>query len=92
MNQKNFINIHNRYRHAITGAKSRTADDSPGGILADDMGLGKTLTMLSAIMGSLTKAEEFANTISVTEGSDMRKEPPRYMKATLVVVPSERGC
>ncbi|ETS78812.1 hypothetical protein PFICI_08665 [Pestalotiopsis fici W106-1] len=66
------------YRHVITGAKSPSMADCRGGILADDMGLGKTLTTLSAIVGSLDRAREFA-----LFGGD------RSAKTTIIVVPSE---
>ncbi|KAI9147996.1 DNA repair protein RAD5B [Paramyrothecium foliicola] len=79
------------YRHAITGAKSRTADDCAGGILADAMGLGKTLTMITTIVGSLQKASDLAR----EKESEMKHASPAchsafyHSKATLVVVPSE---
>ena len=75
-----------RYRHAITGAKSRTADDSPGGILADDMGLGKTLTMIAAIVGSYDWANEYS---AQSSSQSATSETPLFLKATLIVVPSE---
>lgn len=66
------------YQHVITGAKSPFATDCHGGILADDMGLGKTLTTLSAVVGSLDRAREFA----MSRGT-------RSAKSTVIVVPSE---
>ncbi|KAK4221420.1 SNF2 family N-terminal domain-containing protein [Podospora fimiseda] len=80
------------YRHAITGAKSRTADDSPGGIIADDMGLGKTLTMLSAILTSSFHAFEYVSSNQPADpesGEEVRQGGPLYVTATLVVMPSE---
>ncbi|KAH0563507.1 hypothetical protein GP486_001928 [Trichoglossum hirsutum] len=74
------------YQHIITGAKSPTPDDFLGGILADDMGLGKSLTMLSAIVGSLARANEYARQGSMSAGHP--GEPPRAAKSTLIIVPS----
>lgn len=75
------------YQHLITGAKSRTADDFLGGILADDMGLGKTLIALAAILASYDRAADFGSQRSDAEteyhASCMRSQ------ATVVVVPSE---
>ena len=65
----------------ITGTRRpKLPEFSLGGILADEMGLGKSLTILSAIMGSLSKAELFPQS-----GSQGHK---RAVKATLVIVPS----
>jgi SWI/SNF-related matrix-associated actin-dependent regulator of chromatin subfamily A3 len=79
------------YQHAITGAKSRTADDAPGGILADAMGLGKTLTMIATIAGSLDKASKLTreNDIEANTKCSESRSKWHYTKATLVVVPSE---
>ncbi|KAK4210366.1 SNF2 family N-terminal domain-containing protein [Rhypophila decipiens] len=76
------------YRHAITGAKSRTADDSPGGILADDMGLGKSLTMIAAIIGSLDRAADYASQNGNADLTDAGSISP-FLRATLIIVPSE---
>ncbi|KAK8044974.1 SNF2-related protein [Apiospora rasikravindrae] len=65
------------FEHVITGAKCRTAQDCPGGLIADDAGLGKTLTTLAIIVNTLTNAEAF------------EKQDESHKKATLVVVPSE---
>ncbi|KAH7171251.1 DNA repair and recombination protein RAD5C [Dactylonectria macrodidyma] len=80
------------YRHAITGAKSRTEDDGAGGILADDMGLGKTLMMIAAILGSKAHAEEYMNQKISGSADNLRGETDRPIvstKATLIVVISE---
>jgi SWI/SNF-related matrix-associated actin-dependent regulator of chromatin subfamily A3 len=78
------------YQHIITGAKSPIPTDFLGGILADDMGLGKTLTMISAIVGSLPRANEYAchNPI-VAESDEDDSKIPRTSKSTLIIVPSE---
>jgi len=60
-----------------------------GGILADDMGLGKTLTMLSAIVGSLSRADEFAKSNGFEIFDDVSVQGTMCVKATLVVVHSE---
>ena len=62
--------------------------DSPrGGVLADDMGLGKTLTMISAIVMSLSEAYAFMWTQEhATAGSDAQKL--RRASTTLVIAPS----
>ncbi|KAK7943140.1 uncharacterized protein PG986_012253 [Apiospora aurea] len=65
------------FEHVITGAKCRTAQDYPGGLIADDAGLGKTLTTLAINVNTLPSAEEFA------------RMDESHTKATLVVVPSE---
>ncbi len=54
-----------------------------GGILADDMGLGKTLTMIASIVGSLLRAEDFAQ--RKLSGGEETRIP---VKSTLVIVPS----
>ncbi|KAK7397581.1 hypothetical protein QQX98_013056, partial [Neonectria punicea] len=79
------------YRHAITGAKSRAAEDSPGGIIADDMGLGKTLMMMAAILGSTNHAQEsLAQTDSESVHDSVQNDRPILnTKATLIVVLSE---
>ncbi|OCL02710.1 hypothetical protein AOQ84DRAFT_304166, partial [Glonium stellatum] len=69
------------YQHVITGVRRSKSPPSPlGGILADEMGLGKSLTILSSIVGSLSKAELFSQS-----GTRSQK---RAAKTTLVVVPS----
>lgn len=69
------------YEHVITGTRRPKPPESPlGGILADEMGIGKSLTILSAIMGSLSKAELFPQS-----GSQGHK---RAVKATLIIIPS----
>ncbi|KAF7554202.1 hypothetical protein G7Z17_g3061 [Cylindrodendrum hubeiense] len=79
------------YRHAITGAKSRTEEDSPGGILADDMGLGKSLMMIAAILSSNDRAEQYIcqKDFGSGEGSRQNHRPIITTKATLIVVLSE---
>jgi hypothetical protein len=77
-----------RYRHAVTKAKSRIQGiETGGGILADEMGMGKSLSILALI----TKTLESSN-IWVTEGDvDIHSESParrRRSPATLVIVPS----
>lgn len=57
-----------------------------GGILADDMGLGKTLTMIAAIVTTLSRAINFATEdISHDKGSKSGMIP---VMSTLVIVPS----
>ncbi|KAH8688376.1 SNF2 family N-terminal domain-containing protein [Ilyonectria robusta] len=79
------------YRHAITGAKSRTEEDSPGGILADDMGLGKTLMMIAAILGSKDRAQEYMSQNDAGPVHDLKHQhrPIIPTKSTLIVVLSE---
>lgn len=73
----------------ITGAESHMQADGMalglGGLIADVMGIGKTLTMLTSILHSANKAQDFSyfgRPLSETEAS--------LTKATLVVVPSVR--
>jgi SWI/SNF-related matrix-associated actin-dependent regulator of chromatin subfamily A3 len=66
--------------------KSELPVEAFGGILADDMGLGKTLTMLSAIVGSLTLAESSVMPdVQLPQPATSRKVA---VKTTLVIVPS----
>ncbi|KAK0716577.1 SNF2 family N-terminal domain-containing protein [Apiosordaria backusii] len=69
------------YRHAITGSKSPSPDDIPGGLLADEMGLGKTLSMISAIVTTMSCAESYAR-------SNQTKAGISSTSSTLVIVPS----
>jgi SWI/SNF-related matrix-associated actin-dependent regulator of chromatin subfamily A3 len=71
----------------ITGAKSPTAKPCPGGLIADEMGLGKSLTMLSAIVGSLSRAINYARAMT---NIDIRGQGVIAAKSTLVLVPSAR--
>ncbi|KAI0595285.1 DNA repair and recombination protein RAD5C [Biscogniauxia sp. FL1348] len=75
------------YRHVITGAKSRSADDTPGGILADDMGLGKTLTMIAAILGTQKQASRYALQCP-SDNAVLNGKKPRRSKGQSVIVPS----
>lgn len=75
-----------RYHHIITGAKSPSAPDALGGILADDMGLGKSLTMLAAVAGTTTNAWQYAR--ENTTWSVGNEEGLIAAKTTLVIVPS----
>lgn len=75
----------------ITGAESSMqADDTPfalGGLIADVMGIGKTLTMLTSILHSTNKAQDFSyfgRPVPDCETGAL------LTKATLVVVPSVR--
>lgn len=73
-----FLTLLCSYGHVITGTRRLKLPESPlGGILADEMGLGKSLTILSAIVGSLLKAENFSH--SRSQGQK------RATKATLIV-------
>ena len=76
------------YEHAILGSRRLARPNSPrGGMLADDMGLGKTLTMISAIVMSLSEAHAFVCSQNhVDTGRDVRKL--RRASATLVIAPS----
>ncbi|KAH7163351.1 SNF2 family N-terminal domain-containing protein, partial [Dactylonectria estremocensis] len=59
-----------------------------GGILADDMGLGKTLTMIAAILGSKTSAEEYMDQKESGSADDRKGDTHRSIvstKATLIV-------
>ena len=76
-----FLTLFCSYEHVITGTRRPKLPESPlGGILADEMGLGKSLTILSAIVGSLSEAEEFSH--SRSQGQK------RTAKATLIIAPS----
>ena len=76
-----FLTLLYSYEHMITGARRPILPEPPlGGILADEMGLGKSLTILSAIVGSLSKAEDFSH--SRSQGQK------RAAKTTLIVAPS----
>lgn len=58
-----------------------------GGILADDMGLGKTLTIVAAIVSSVSDAESYANNMS--QNTKMTQAAGKIpAKSTLVIVPS----
>ncbi|KAH3983832.1 hypothetical protein HBI56_076820 [Parastagonospora nodorum] len=74
------------FKHAITGAKSSEIIDAPGGIIADDMGLGKTLSMLAAVVASVSQAVQDAFSSTRAPTSYWRDIIPS--KCTLVVVPS----
>ncbi|KAH7329591.1 SNF2 family N-terminal domain-containing protein [Stachybotrys elegans] len=73
------------YKHMITGSKRSTPDDVPGGIFADGMGLGKTLTMIAAVVASLSRASEFATFHS--KATEVLSWLVR-VQSTLVIVPS----
>jgi SNF2 family DNA or RNA helicase len=75
------------YEHLITGSKRQVIpNNNLGGIIFDEMGMGKSLTMLSAIVDSLTAAESFAQSGRRDLASKGFRKPAS--KATLVVVPS----
>ncbi|KAK5056112.1 hypothetical protein LTR84_012665 [Exophiala bonariae] len=74
------------YQHLITGAKCNTPQDPLGGILADEMGLGKSLMMISAIVGSLSQAYNFAFAMTTKPGVNV--EAVSAARSTLIVVPS----
>ncbi|CEN61887.1 hypothetical protein ASPCAL08534 [Aspergillus calidoustus] len=74
------------YEHKITGTRSSTKpQETVGGILADEMGLGKTLTLLSAIVGSLSSSQSWTATEPAALG--LQRSMTR-VGATLVIVPS----
>ncbi|KAK3684318.1 SNF2 family N-terminal domain-containing protein [Podospora appendiculata] len=75
-----------KYEHLITMSESSKPEDFLGGILADGMGLGKTLTMISSIVASLSRAEQFGMARKAENYSGNPKKRP--VKATLVIVPS----
>ena len=55
------------------------------------MGLGKTLTMIAAILGSHDRAEEYrGQNKRDTSQQSPAPDVPLFLKATLIVVPSER--
>lgn len=55
------------------------------------MGLGKTLTMIALILGSYQRAEDYTTQDNGMEGpQQLGREAPLFLKATLIVVPSER--
>jgi SNF2 family DNA or RNA helicase len=71
----------------ITGTKREGIPDSNlGGIISDEMGMGKSLTMLSVIVGSLSGAESFAQ--SVGRHGTSQSYQKLTAKATLILVPS----
>lgn len=75
------------FLHRITGARRKTMDDFPGGLLADDMGLGKTLMMIVAVVTTLASAAEHTETtLPQTPASIRGNLTP--VKSTLVLVPS----
>ena len=65
-------------------------DERCGGILADEMGLGKSLTTLSTIVGSVRRAQAYAESSLQSQTSNCktisRAKPAG--KATLILVPS----
>lgn len=75
----------------ITGAESpMQADDTPfalGGLIADVMGIGKTLTMLTSVLHSTNKAQDFSYFGRPVPGCGTEAS---LTKATLVVAPSVR--
>jgi len=76
-------NIFYSYMHTIIGTvQSQPDPETVGGILADEMGLGKTLTMLTAIIDSLTDGVQFSR-----ENCERARIKA---KGTLVIVPSVR--
>lgn len=78
----------NSYQHVFTGAKLPHQDEATGGIIADEMGLGKSLVVLSALSGSLDRANAFA----AAEDTACRDSPQHKTpsKATLILAPSSR--
>ena len=55
------------------------------------MGLGKSLTMLSVIVGSIARANEYAwQSPMGAEPAGMLGQPPKAAKSTLIIVPSAR--
>jgi SNF2 family DNA or RNA helicase len=78
----------NSYQHVFSGAKRPQQEEAKSGIIADEMGLGKSLVILSTIVGSLDRAENFI----VAENQLASNQPPQKAptKATLIVVPSSR--
>lgn len=75
----------------ITGSESPMQADEMlfglGGLIADVMGIGKTLTMLTSILHSANKAQDFSYFGRPISGSETEA---LLTKATLVVVPSVR--
>ncbi|KAK2601325.1 hypothetical protein N8I77_010781 [Diaporthe amygdali] len=73
----------------ITGVDSPTQADGIlfglGGLIADVMGIGKTLTILTSILHSANKAQDFSYFGHPVPESEMKHS---LTKATLVVVPS----
>ena len=79
------------YQHTIVGTRRTTRpDERCGGILADDMGLGKSLTTLSTIVGSLHRAQDYAESSAQPQPSNCnaKKSAKPAGKATLIIVPS----
>lgn len=60
-----------------------------GGLIADVMGIGKTLTMLTSILHTANKAQDFSYFGHTVPGAETES---LLTKATLVVVPSVRKC
>lgn len=76
------------YQHVILGSRVAEVTNLPrGGILADDMGLGKTLTMISAIVMSLSEGAAFARAEQCPQGG-CSDGAHRRVKSSLVIVPS----
>ena len=74
------------YYNIITGHEERTKPPEVlGGILADMMGLGKTLSILSLVVGSLNKAQEWAHLAPPENTTDVPLV--RNSKTTLLVSP-----
>lgn len=75
----------------ITGSGSPMQADGIlfglGGLIADVMGIGKTLTILTSILHSANKAQDFSYFGRPVSESEMKHS---LTKATLVVVPSVR--
>lgn len=77
------------FLHRITGARRKSMEDFPGGLLADDMGLGKTLMMIVVIVSTLEFAEKHAKTM-IPKKLSLAPGNLIPAKSTLILVPSAR--
>lgn len=76
------------YYNVITGREERQKPPEVlGGILADMMGLGKTLSILSLIVGSLDKSQQWAERSPGEPEEDQQIAPVRNTKSTLLIAP-----
>ncbi|KAI1871434.1 uncharacterized protein JN550_004428 [Neoarthrinium moseri] len=84
--KKVVVEGHISYQHSITKSKSRIQpEEKGGGILADEMGMGKSLSILSLIVETLAKGQEWAEERK-SKGEDSHLKG--HTRSTLIVVSS----
>ncbi|KAH8668495.1 SNF2 family N-terminal domain-containing protein [Xylariales sp. PMI_506] len=77
------------YKHIITNSSSRIRpEEKGGGVLADEMGMGKSLSILSLIVETLRKGQEWAEKRRSEQEAGPIKVQLRCTRATLIIVSS----